>query len=64
MENTIAIPRVSFYFIRHGETDWNKKHQVLCSDDDIALNQTGLLQIADICPRTASLHITHIFKPS
>ena len=34
-----------FYFIRHGETDWNKKG-ILMGQMDIPLNETGLSQAA------------------
>lgn len=36
----IAIPRKTFYFIRHGETDWNKNH-MLMGIQDIPLNESG-----------------------
>ncbi len=37
------IPELPFYFIRHGETDWNLKRQVMGSTD-IELNATGMDQ--------------------
>lgn len=36
-------PRQKFYFIRHGETDWNKQG-ILMGQMDIPLNETGLQQ--------------------
>lgn len=47
MKNKINLPFVPFYFVRHGQTDWNKSRQELCSQDDISLNETGLLQAAE-----------------
>jgi broad specificity phosphatase PhoE len=32
-----------FYFVRHGETDWNRKH-IAMGQTDIGLNETGLAQ--------------------
>ncbi len=37
------IPKKSFYFLRHGETDWNKNH-IAMGQKDIPLNQTGIQQ--------------------
>ena len=37
------IPSASFYFIRHGQTDWNLK-DLLQGWTDIPLNETGLSQ--------------------
>lgn len=33
----------SFYFVRHGETDWNAQHKAMGSQD-IALNDRGIFQ--------------------
>ncbi len=37
------IPLKPFYFLRHGETDWNLEHKTMGSKD-IALNDRGLSQ--------------------
>jgi broad specificity phosphatase PhoE len=37
------IPQTSFYFARHGETDWNLAHKAMGSQD-IHLNEHGLAQ--------------------
>jgi broad specificity phosphatase PhoE len=37
------IPLKPFYFLRHGETDWNREHKAMGSQD-IPLNDRGLSQ--------------------
>lgn len=37
------IPQKPFYFIRHGETDWNKAGKVM-GQKDIILNENGIAQ--------------------
>lgn len=39
----IILPLQSFYFIRHGETDWNNKN-IIMGQTDIELNAQGVLQ--------------------
>lgn len=55
------IPHIPFYFIRHGETDWNKHKNGLCAHDDIMLNETGVQQIKNAIPYLAPLGITKIY---
>ena len=35
--------RKSFYFLRHGETDWNQQQRIM-GQSDIPLNKNGVLQ--------------------
>ena len=39
----MTIPLKSFYFIRHGETDWNKRG-IIMGSKDIELNSHGISQ--------------------
>lgn len=39
-----SIPYQAFYFIRHGQTDANKNHQMWGGDWDLPLNETGRQQ--------------------
>ena len=38
-----AIPPAPFFFLRHGETDWNRERR-LQGNIDVPLNATGLAQ--------------------
>lgn len=38
-----SFPAVSFYFLRHGETDWNREGRIM-GHQDIPLNQAGIAQ--------------------
>jgi broad specificity phosphatase PhoE len=62
MGNKITLPCVPFYFVRHGQTDWNKMYQVLCDQDDIPLNETGLLQAAEARDTLRNRAITKIYS--
>jgi broad specificity phosphatase PhoE len=42
----IHIPHVPFYFLRHGQTQWNKDHKAMGSQD-ILLNDQGMRQALD-----------------
>lgn len=61
MKNSVTIPHIPFYFLRHGETDWNKYQQALCSQDEVTLNETGLAQAINVRTTIDSLGITTIY---
>src|SRR3954468_22317430 len=39
----------TFYYLRHGETDWNREHRAQ-GHNDIPLNETGLAQARAAIP--------------
>lgn len=49
----------SFYFLRHGETDWNKEQKVM-GQCDIPLNKTGVIQANNVAQKIKSLKINTI----
>lgn len=54
-----TIPPVPFYFLRHGETDWNLRG-VLQGAIDIPLNSTGLAQAHAAAARFAGVTIATV----
>lgn len=61
MEKTIKIPHVPFYFVRHGQTDWNKAGKYM-GQADIPLNLTGLEQAQTVAKNIAHLEISKIIS--
>lgn len=53
------IPLTPFYFLRHGETDWNKKG-IYMGQKDIPLNELGKMQAQGVHQHIKSEPITHI----
>lgn len=53
------LPHIPFYFLRHGETDWNRR-RVMQGHTDIALNDAGMRQAHDLAPAVAALPIKTI----
>ena len=50
---------VSFHFLRHGETDWNRR-RVMQGHTDIPLNACGIAQAEEVAPAVAKLPIATI----
>lgn len=50
---------VSFYFLRHGETDWNRR-RIMQGHRDIPLNACGIEQAKEVAPAVAKLPIATI----
>ena len=53
------IPLTEFYFLRHGETNWNLEHRAMGSKD-IPLNDRGESQALNIAPLLAKVDIGRI----
>jgi len=51
----------SFYFIRHGQTDWNVERR-LQGSSDIPLNETGMVQAKEAAENTQHLPIDLIIS--
>ena len=58
MDNSL---KKSFYFIRHGQTDWNKKNWYQ-GGTDIPLNQTGKDQAKKKAVELLKLNIRQILS--
>ena len=57
------IPRYPFYFIRHGETDWNLQHKIM-GKQDIPLNHTGENQAYDAAYILKDVEVSKVFSSS
>jgi uncharacterized phosphatase len=57
----IDIPRNSFYFIRHGETDWNLQNKFM-GKQDIPLNNTGIEQAYEESYVLDNIEIDKVFS--
>lgn len=51
----------SFYFVRHGETDWNKTQKIM-GRSDIPLNENGILQAQAVAEKIQALPIDIIIS--
>lgn len=56
---TAVLTPQTFYFLRHGETDWNQR-RIIQGQTDVELNATGLAQAAAVKARVESLPIMTI----
>lgn len=57
------MQRHKFYFVRHGETDWNKQG-ILMGQMDIPLNETGIQQAQKAALILANYEFGSIFSSS
>lgn len=55
----IVLTAKTFYFLRHGETDWNHR-RIIQGQTDTPLNATGLAQAAAVKDRVEALPIATI----
>ena len=53
------IPKSSFYFVRHGETDWNRKN-IIMGSQDIPLNENGITQAEHAAYILAYIEISRV----
>lgn len=60
--NKLTILNRSFYFVRHGQTDWNKNQNTLCPAPDIQLNAIGIRQVENVRPQINELNISKIYS--
>ena len=51
----------SFFFVRHGQTDYNQKGLVQ-GHAQIPLNETGQKQAYDLAQKLSSLHFDHCYS--
>ncbi len=61
MNLTADLKSKNLYFIRHGETDWNREKRFQ-GKTDIALNQLGREQASTLSPRLALLNVGTVFS--
>ena len=54
-------PRIVFYFVRHGETDYNRDRIVQGRRINSALNATGRAQAAAVAQRLAALDLEAVY---
>ncbi len=59
----IFTPKSSFYFVRHGETNWNKQHKLM-GWQDISLNDKGIEQAQHSAYILNEIEISNIFSSS
>lgn len=55
------IPQIPFYFVRHGQTDWNLKNQIQ-GHTDIPLNEMGIDQAKSVAVLLVNQGITRIIS--
>jgi len=61
MTSTKSLPHTPFYFIRHGQTDWNKERRYM-GQTDIPLNATGIAQAQTAAQNLQKISFSKIFS--
>lgn len=56
------LTKKSFYFIRHGQTDYNNRSICAGGKTDIPLNETGILQAKDLQKTLNVINYTNVFS--
>lgn len=59
-KQSLKLPKVPFYFIRHGQTDWNYEHKAM-GVTDIPMNELGESQAQKAIDLLRDVPITKIF---
>jgi len=57
MINNHTIPSIPFYFLRHGQTDWNREGRLM-GQQDIPLNQVGIKQAQEVASYLKDSQVT------
>lgn len=57
----MSIPHSSFYFIRHGETEWNRL-KLIMGQTDIPLNETGIRQAHEARKMLTKIEVEKIYS--
>ncbi|MCR5506696.1 MAG: histidine phosphatase family protein [bacterium] len=51
----------TFYFVRHGETEWNKVGRIQGSTD-IPLSDTGILQAEELAKHLSNVSVSYVYS--
>jgi len=57
----MSIPHHPFYFMRHGETDWNRSNRIM-GQTDIPLNEKGIRQAHDAKEILMTMEFANIYS--
>ncbi len=55
------IAKIPFYFVRHGETDWNLEHKIM-GQTDIDLNEKGINQAYNAAYELLNIEVSKVFS--
>ena len=57
----MSIPHYPFYFLRHGETDWNRMNLIM-GQTDIPLNENGNKQVQEVRNDLKEINLSRIWS--